>query len=74
MILLKVGDDGELHWNHEEIVLNASLYDKGWRTPETEKAKIFQLIWEHGYNTAIDCVNTQTHRTMLLLGEAAGHA
>lgn len=74
MILLKVGDDGELHWNHQEVLLNAKLYDEGWHTEETEKAKLFQLIWEAGYSAAIDKMNTYNARTMLLLGEVAGHA
>lgn len=74
MILLKIGEDGELHWNHEDIVNHADLYDQGWRTADTEKAKLFQLIWEAGYNTAIDAVNESGRTAMLLLSEVGGHA
>ena len=74
MILLKIGEDGALHWNHEDIVNNADLYDQGWRTEETEKAKIFQLIWMAGYEAALDMVNSSSQKAMLLLSEVGGHA
>lgn len=74
MILLKIGEDGELHWNQEDILTHASLYDQGWRTEETEKAKLFQLIWEAGYEAAIDMVNSSSQKAMLLLSEVGGHA
>jgi hypothetical protein len=74
MILLKIGDDGELHWNKGDILNYANLYDQGWRTDETEKAKLLQLIWESGYNTAIDHFNETGQRTMLLLSDVGGHA
>lgn len=74
MILLKIGDDGELHWNKDDILNYANLYDQGWRTDETEKAKLLQLIWESGYNTAIDNFNETGQRTMLLLSDVGGHA
>jgi hypothetical protein len=74
MILLKIGDDGELHWNKDDILNYANLYDQGWRTDETEKAKLLQLIWESGYNAAIDHFNETGQRTMLLLSDVGGHA
>lgn len=74
MILLKIGEDGELHWNQEDILNNANLYDQGWRTEETEKAKLFQLIWEAGYSTAVDHFNESGRTAMLLLTEVGGHA
>lgn len=74
MILLKIGEDGELHWNQEDILNHANLYDQGWRTDDTEKAKVFQLIWEAGYSAAIDRFNESGRAAMLLLTEVGGHA
>lgn len=74
MILLKIGDDGELIWNQEEIAASAKLFDEGWCSEETEKAKLLQLIWEAGFNAAMDDVQTFNERAMLLFSGVGGHA
>lgn len=74
MILLKIGNDGELQWNHQDVLSFSKLYDEGWHTEDTEKAKLLQLVWEAGYSAAIDRINISNERTMLLFGAVGGHA
>ena len=74
VILLKINEQGELEGNFEEIKELAGAYDRGWKTDETEKAKIIELIWKEGWKEAMDMMTITSQRAALLLGEVAGHA
>jgi hypothetical protein len=74
VILLKINEEGELEGNFEEIKELASAYDRGWKTEETEKAKIIELLWKEGWKEAMDFMTITSQRTALLMGEVAGNA
>jgi hypothetical protein len=74
MILLKIDPSGELEWNLDEIRVLAELYDKGCKSEEAHKAKIIELIWNEGFNAAVDHMEDAHQKAILLMGCVGGNA
>jgi hypothetical protein len=72
--LVKINDSGDLEWSNEDIEALSKAYDRGERTEEATKAKIFRLVWEQGYLSAMDDMEEMGRRTFLLMNCTAGNA
>ena len=73
-LLVKINDSGELEWSNEDIEALSKAYDRGERTEDATKAKIFRLVWEQGYLSAMDDMEEMGRRTFLLMNCTAGNA
>ena len=58
----------------ERIKSLSVSYDNGDRTEECYRAKIANMIWEHGYLKAMDDMESAQMHTMLLLSPPMGNA
>lgn len=65
MILMKI-EDGRLVTNWEEIIAQAGAYDRGCKSEEAYKAKLIQLVWNEGFDSARDEIERQMQTAMLL--------
>ena len=74
MILLKIDNQGELQWNRDEIWEQANLHDRGLCNELTHNCKILQLIWQDGYEDALNQVTQMSQRSALYFAEPAGTA
>lgn len=74
LLLVKINDSGDLEWSNEDIEALSKAYDRGERTEEATKAKIFRLVWEQGYLSAMDDMEEMGRRTFLLMNCTAGNA
>jgi hypothetical protein len=73
MILMKI-TDGKLEANWDEIKSLADAYDRGCRSEESYKAKMFGLIYEMGYTSAMDDMEEQGLQMGYLMTHTMGNA
>jgi hypothetical protein len=73
MILMKI-TDGKLEANWEEIKSLSDAYDRGCRSEESYKAKMFALMFEMGYNSAMDDIEQQGLQMGYLMTHTMGNA
>jgi len=73
MILMKI-TDGKLEANWEEIKALSDAYDRGCRSEESYKAKVCGLIFEMGYNCAMDDIEEQGMQMGFLMTHTMGNA
>lgn len=74
MILLKINGQGKLEGNWEEIAELADAYDRGSRTTEAYNSKIYSLIFDRGYEHAMEELEEVHRRTVLLMTCTGGNA
>ena len=73
-MMLRVTSDGELEGDWEKIVALAAAYDNGDRSVTAYQAKIYSLVFDRGYDYAMDEVDTHHEQTMFLITHTGGHA
>jgi len=73
VILIKV-TDGKLEANWEEIVALAEEHDKGSKHEDAYMSKIFSLIFDKGYEQALEDMEEHNRRLVFLATCTAGHA
>jgi hypothetical protein len=74
MILMKIDEKGELLADWEAITRLSKCFDKGCKSEEAYRAKLFSLVLEHGYDAAMDDMSRQHAQLMYMMCAPAGHA
>jgi hypothetical protein len=74
MILMKIDANGELEADWDTIERLTKCFDKGCKSEEAYKAKLFSLVLEHGYDVAMEDVEENQRQVMLMLTCTGGHA
>lgn len=74
MILMKIDDNGELEADWDTIERLTKCFDKGCKSEEAYKAKLFALVLEHGYDAAMEDVEEQRKQVLFMMCAPAGHA
>jgi len=74
MILMKIDDNGELEADWDTIERLTKCFDRGCKSEEAYKAKLFSLVLEHGYDVAMDDVERERKEVLFMLCAPAGNA
>lgn len=74
MILLKINNSGKLEGNWDEIAELADAYDRGSRTTDACTSKIYSLIFDRGYEHAMEELEEVHRRAVLLMTCTGGNA
>lgn len=74
MILMKIDANGELEADWDSIERLTKCFDKGCKSEEAYKAKLFSLVLEHGYDVAMEDVEEQRKQVLFMMCAPAGHA
>jgi hypothetical protein len=74
MILMKIDEKGELQADWEAIERFAKCFEKGCKSEQAYKAKLFSLVLEHGYDAAMDDVDHERKQVLFMLCTPAGNA
>lgn len=74
MILMKIDNNGELEADWDAIDRLTKCFDKGCKSEQAYKAKLFSLVLEHGYDAAMDDVERERKEVLFMLCTPAGHA
>jgi len=74
MTILSINKRGELTGDWEKIVDLAESYDQGSRTPDACISKIYSLVFDRGYESAMEEVEEVHQRAYLLITHTGGHA
>ena len=70
---MKITPEG-LEANWEEIELLVDAYDRGCKSEEAYRAKIFSLIYNMGYDDAVEEMEKKNYQTAFLLSCTMGNA
>ena len=71
---MKIDENGELEADWDSIERLANCFDKGCKSEEAYKAKLFSLVLEHGYDVAMEDVEEHRRQVMFMMCAPAGHA
>ena len=71
---MKIDDNGKLEADWDAIDRLAKCFDKGCKSEQAYKAKLFSLVLEHGYDAAMDDVEHERKQVLFMLCAPAGHA
>jgi hypothetical protein len=71
---MKIDANGELEADWDTIERLTKCFDKGCKSEEAYKAKLFSLVLEHGYDVAMEDVEENQRQVMLMLTCTGGHA
>ena len=74
MILMKIDENGELEADWDSIERLTKCFDKGCKSEEAYKAKLFSLVLEHGYDVAMEDLEETNRQMMLMLTCTGGTA
>ena len=74
MILMKIDANGELEADWDAIERLTKCFDKGCKSEEAYKAKLFSLVLEHGYDAAMDDIEEDRKQVLFMLCTPAGNA
>lgn len=74
MTLLTINKRGELIGDWEKIVDLAEAYDQGSRSQEACAGKIYSLVFDRGYDSAMDDLEERNYQAIFLLTHTGGHA
>jgi hypothetical protein len=74
MILMKIDAKGELEADWDAIERLTKCFDKGCKSEQAYKAKLFSLVLEHGYDVAMDDVEQDRKQVLFMLCAPAGNA
>ena len=73
-MMLRVTSGGELDGDWEKIVDLAIAYDNGDRSVTAYQAKIYSLVFDKGFDCAMEEIDTHHEQTMYLITHTGGHA
>ena len=71
---MKIDTKGELEADWDAIERLNKCFDKGCKSEQAYKAKLFSLVLEHGYDAAMDDVEYERKQVLFMLCAPAGHA
>jgi hypothetical protein len=71
---MKIDNNGELEADWDAIDRLTKCFDKGCKSEQAYKAKLFSLVLEHGYDAAMDDVERERKEVLFMLCTPAGHA
>ena len=74
MILMKIDGNGKLEADWDAIERFTKCFDKGCKSEQAYKAKLFSLVLEHGYDAAMDDVDHERKQVLFMLCTPAGNA
>jgi len=74
MILMKIDEKGELEADWDAIERFTKCFEKGCKSEQAYKAKLFSLVLEHGYDAAMDDVDHERKQVLFMLCTPAGNA
>jgi hypothetical protein len=74
MILMKIDENGKLEADWDAIERFTKCFEKGCKSEQAYKAKLFSLVLEHGYDAAMDDVEYERKEIMFMLCTPAGNA
>ena len=74
MILMKIDEKGKLQADWEAIERFTKCFEKGCKSEQAYKAKLFSLVLEHGYDAAMDDIEHERKQVLFMLCAPAGHA
>ena len=74
MILMKIDANGELEADWDEIERLTQCFDNGCKSEEAYRAKLFTLVLAHGYEAAMEEVDTHNRQMLFMLSMTGGHA
>ena len=74
MILMKIDANGELEADWEEIERLTQCFDNGCKSEEAYRAKLFTLVLAHGYDAALEEVETHNRQMIFMLSMTGGNA
>jgi len=71
---MKIDGNGKLEADWDAIEKLTKCFDKGCKSEEAYKAKLFSLVLEHGYDVAMDDVEHDRKQVLFMLCAPAGNA
>ena len=71
---MKIDEKGELQADWDAIERFTKCFEKGCKSEQAYKAKLFSLVLEHGYDAAMDDVEHERKQVLFMLCAPAGHA
>jgi hypothetical protein len=71
---MKIDNNGELEADWNTIERLTKCFDRGCKSEEAYKAKLFSLVLEHGYDVAMDDVERERKEVLFMLCTPAGNA
>ena len=71
---MKIDGNGELEADWDAIERFTKCFDKGCKSEQAYKAKMFSLVLEHGYDDAMDDVDHERKQVLFMLCTPAGNA
>ena len=71
---MKIDGNGELEADWDAIERFTKCFEKGCKSEQAYKAKLFSLVLEHGYDAAMDDVEHERKQVLFMLCAPAGHA
>ena len=71
---MKIDENGELQADWDAIERFTKCFEKGCKSEQAYKAKLFSLVLEHGYDAAMDDVERERKEVLFMLCAPAGNA
>jgi hypothetical protein len=71
---MKIDEKGELQADWDAIERFTKCFEKGCKSEQAYKAKLFSLVLEHGYDAAMDDVDHERKQVLFMLCTPAGNA
>ena len=71
---MKIDENGELQADWDAIERFTKCFEKGCKSEQAYKAKLFSLVLEHGYDAAMDDVDHERKQVLFMLCAPAGNA
>jgi hypothetical protein len=71
---MKIDGNGKLEADWDTIERLTKCFEKGCKSEEAYKAKLFSLVLEHGYDVAMEDVEHDRKQVLFMLCTPAGNA
>ena len=71
---MKIDGNGKLQADWDAIERFTKCFEKGCKSEQAYKAKLFSLVLEHGYDAAMDDVEHERKEILFMLCTPAGNA
>ena len=71
---MKIDENGKLQADWDAIERLTKCFEKGCKSEQAYKAKLFSLVLEHGYDVAMDDVDYERKQVLFMLCAPAGNA
>jgi len=71
---MKIDGNGKLEADWDAIERFTKCFEKGCKSEQAYKAKLFSLVLEHGYDAAMDDIERERKEVLFMLCTPAGNA